>query len=60
VLSRPETGELRILRRLSDRKLFLYDRLVVPDEGWINLRWFSTRAVRQACLVRGWRVDGAS
>ena len=61
VLSRPDTGELRILRRLSDRKLFLYDRLVVPDdEGWINLRWFSTRAVRQACLVRGWRVDGAS
>jgi hypothetical protein len=30
------------------------------DEGWINLRWFSTRAVGQACLVRGWRVDGAS
>jgi len=61
VLSRPESGELRIVRRLSDRKLFLYDRLVVPGTGgWMNLRWFSTRAVRQACLARGWRVDGAS
>jgi hypothetical protein len=61
VLSRPETGELRIVRRLSDRKLFLYDRLVIPGTGgWMNLRWFSTRAVRQACLARGWRFDGAS
>jgi hypothetical protein len=30
VISRPEGGEIRILRRLSDSKLFLYDRLVVP------------------------------
>ena len=46
MLSRPQTGKLRIVRRLSDRKLFLYDRLVVPGtRGWMNLRW---------------RVDGAS
>ncbi|HEY6294561.1 MAG TPA: hypothetical protein VIX15_02770 [Streptosporangiaceae bacterium] len=61
VLSRPETGELRIVRRPSDRKLFLYDRLVIPGTGgWMNLRWFSTSEVRQACLARGWRFDGAS
>ena len=60
VMSRPEASELRILRRLSDRKLFLYDRLVVPGtDTWINLKWFSSRAVREACVARGWRVDAS-
>jgi hypothetical protein len=60
VISRAEADELRILRRLSDSKLFLYDRLVVPGTGtWLNLKWFSARAVRQACVARGWRLDGA-
>jgi hypothetical protein len=61
VISRPEANELRILRRLGDRKLFLYNRLVAPGtDAWMNLKWFSARAVRQACVARGWRVDGAS
>jgi len=61
VISRPEADELRILRRLSDRKLFLYDRLVVPGtDAWMNLKWFSAHAVRQACAARGWRFEGAS
>jgi hypothetical protein len=61
VISRTEADELRILRRLSDSKLFLYDRLVVPGtDVWMNLKWFSSRAVRQACAARGWRFDSAS
>jgi hypothetical protein len=51
-------AELRIICRLSDRQLFLYDRLVVAGtEAWINLKWFSARAVTQACLARGWHLD---
>jgi drug/metabolite transporter superfamily protein YnfA len=58
VLPREQVNELRIIRRLSDRQLFLYDRLVVPGtDAWINLKWFSARAVRQACLARGWHFD---
>ena len=50
-----------LVRRLSDRKLFLYDRLVVPGtDAWLNLKWFSSRAVRQACLERRWPVDRTS
>jgi len=61
VISRPEAAEIRILRRLSDSKLFLYDRLVVPGTGtWMNLKWFSARAVRQAGAARGWRFDEGS
>ena len=61
VISRSQADEIRILRRLGDRKLFLYDRLVVPGtDTWMNLKWFSARAVRQACAARGWRLDGAS
>jgi hypothetical protein len=61
VISRTEADELRILRRLSDSKLFMYDRLAVPGTGaWMNLKWFSARAVRRACLACGWRFDGAS
>ncbi len=57
-LPREEVTELRIVRRLSDRKLFLYDRLVAPGtDGWMDLKWFSSRAVRQACLARDWPVD---
>jgi hypothetical protein len=59
-LPRSEIDNLRIIRRLSDRKLFLVDRLVVTGtDSWMTLHWFSTRAVRQACLARGWRFDGA-
>jgi hypothetical protein len=61
VISRTEADEIRILRRLSGSKLFLYDRLVVPGtDAWMNLKWFSARAVGQACAARGWRIDGAS
>jgi hypothetical protein len=60
VMSRPEANELRILRRLSDRKFFLYDRLIAPGtDAWMNLKWFSARAVRQACAACGWRVDAS-
>jgi hypothetical protein len=60
VISRTEADEIRILRRLSDRKLFLYDRLVVPGaDSWTNLKWFSSRAIREACVARGWRVDAS-
>jgi hypothetical protein len=55
VISRTEADELRILRRLSDSKLFLYNRLVVPGtDMWMNLKWFSSRAVRAG--MRGPRV----
>jgi hypothetical protein len=57
---RAEVTELRLVRRLSDRKLFLYDRLVVPGtDAWLILRWFSSRAVRQACEARRWPIERA-
>jgi hypothetical protein len=57
----PRSGadSLRIIRRLSDRRLFLVDRLVITGtDSWMSLHWYSIRAVRQACLARGWRFDG--
>ena len=55
---RADVPGLRLVRRLSDRKMFLYDRLIVPGtDGWLNLKWFSSRAVRQACLERRWPID---
>jgi hypothetical protein len=58
VVPREQVNQLRIIRRLRDRQLFLYDRLVVQGtDAWINLKGFSARAVRQACLACGWHVD---
>jgi hypothetical protein len=57
-LSRQQGDELRFVQRRRGARIWTIELTIGGSGTGIVLGFFSRNAVRQACLVRGWRFDG--
>ena len=56
-LSRQQGDELRFVKRQQGPRIWALELTIAGSGTGIVLGFFSRKAVRQACLTRGWRFD---